>query len=89
MVSLTMEIPQFFIDKVIDAPVVLVERVGRVLCTGTGPGFEPRHRAGKGWRGRWESDSQVTCHPNQVQTAVLHGQTCLTSHTSVPPPPPA
>ena len=27
MVSLTMEIPQFFIDKVIVAPVVLVERL--------------------------------------------------------------
>ena len=31
MVSLTMEIPQFFIDKVSDAPVVQVERVP-VLC---------------------------------------------------------
>ena len=27
MVSLTIEIPQFFLDKVIDAPVVLFERV--------------------------------------------------------------
>ena len=27
-------------------------------------GLTPAIRAGKGWRGRRESDSQVTCHPN-------------------------
>ena len=33
---------------------------------------------GPGWRGRRESDSQVT-HPNWVHTAVWHGQTRHTS----------
>ena len=34
------------------------------LCTGTGPRPPPSGR--KGWRGRRESDSQVTCHPDSL-----------------------
>ena len=60
----------------------------RALCTGTGPGLTPAIRAGKGWRGRRESDSQVTCHPIHCMTAVWHGQTRHTSTTSAPPPQP-
>ena len=61
---------------------------GRALCTGTGPGFDPRHKGGEGVAGCRESDSQVTCHPNSLQAAVWHGQTRHTSTTSAPPPPP-
>ena len=43
------------VHKVVDVPVVLVVRVGRALCTGTGPGVTPATRAEKGWRGRRES----------------------------------
>ena len=47
-VLLTMKSPQLqFIDQVIDVPVVLVVRVGRALCTGTGPGLTPGIRAGR------------------------------------------
>ena len=63
MVLRTIEIPQFHFDKVIDVPVVKVVRVGRALCTGTGPGLTPAIRAGKGWRAG-SLDSQVFCHPN-------------------------
>ena len=45
-------------------PGLLHEAWCSVGCTGTGPGLTPAIRAGKGWRGRRESDSQVTCHPN-------------------------
>ena len=48
----------------------------------------PAIRVEKGWRGRRESDSQVTCHPIHCMTAVWHGQTRYTSTTSAPPPPP-
>ena len=90
-VQLPIGIPQLPVDKVVDVPVLLVERVPHVpswrrqscsgvstascglklvhrcswvLCTGTGPGLTPAIMAGKGWRGRRESDSKVTCHPN-------------------------
>ena len=46
MVLRTIGIPQFHFDKVIDVPVVQVERVGRVLCTGSG--FTPCHKGGEG-----------------------------------------
>ena len=75
---LTMEIPQFVFDKMIDVPVVQVRAsssgavveetaefgvstascgmklalgAGRALCTGTGPGFDPRHQGGEGVAG--------------------------------------
>ena len=51
----------------------------------TKAGWTPTIRAGKGWRGRRESDSQVTCHPTHCMTAVWHGQTrhtCTTSATT-------
>ena len=35
----------------------------RAVYTGTRPGLTPAIRAGKWWRGRRESDSQVFCHP--------------------------
>ena len=54
MVLVTVEIPQFHFDKVIDVPVLKVVRVGRVLCTCTGPGPTPAIRAGKGCLGRRE-----------------------------------
>ena len=49
--------------------------------------MNPAFRAEKGWRGRRESDSQVTCHPIHCMTAVWHGQTRHTSTMSAPQPP--
>ena len=46
--------------------------LGRALCTGTARVLTPAIRAEKGLRGRWKSDSQVTCHPNQLHAAVWH-----------------
>ena len=82
-------IPQFLVCKVIDVPVVQVERVPSAVVEETavlrcvdrfmrheacsrlgscaqaqGQGLPPAIRAGRGRRGRWESDSQVICHPN-------------------------
>ena len=66
MVFVTIESPQFPVGKVIDVPVVKVVRVGRALCTGTGPGLTPAIRVGKGWRGRRElaprcSATRINC----------------------------
>ena len=58
------------VPVVMDVPVIMQRRwfataqVGRALCTGTGPELTPAIWAEKGWRGRRESASQVTCHPN-------------------------
>ena len=49
-----------FIDKVLDVPVcrfgayACFKKLGWALCTGTGPGWTPAMRAGKGCRGRRE-----------------------------------
>ena len=57
-VQIIIEIPQLLVDAVADVPVVRVVQVSRV------PSWEETVefaiRAGKGWRGRRESDSQVT-----------------------------
>ena len=68
MVFETIESPQFPVGTVIDVPVVMVVRVGRALCTGTGPGLIPAIRTGKGWRRRWElaprrSATRIRCMP--------------------------
>ena len=77
-IPMVIEILQLqFVDKVVDVPVVVLMlvvvqrqvpcwllRLFRAVCTGTRPGLTPAIRAGKGWRGRRESVSQVFCHPN-------------------------
>ena len=37
--------------------------LGGALCTGTGPGFDPRHQGGEGVAGSPGACSQVFCHP--------------------------
>ena len=50
-------------EKTVEIPQlqhVEARTLGGALCTGTRPGLTPAIGAGKGWRGRRESDSQVT-----------------------------
>ena len=61
-----------------------------------GQGLTTAIRAGKGWRGRRESDSQVTCHPIHCmrcgawteRSYKLNVRTTTTTTTTPPPPPP-
>ena len=48
--------------------------------------LRPAGRCDPGWRGRWESDSQVTCHPNKVHasTKTNHQHSVRTTTTTKP-----
>ena len=63
-------------------------RLFRAVCTGTRPGLTPAIRAGKGWRGRRESDSHVFCHPDSVQLCAWQDRLPRVTQRSEPPPPP-
>ena len=41
---------------------------------------------GSGWRGRWESDSQVFCHPNSVHFCGDVDKLIVVGVSSAPPP---
>ena len=79
------------VPAVMDVPVIIQRRwfaaalVGKALCTGTGSGLPPAIRAEKGWRGRRESYSQVTCQP--IHCMLLVCLVCLDKHTCQAPRP--
>ena len=68
----------------------LLDWVMRALRTGTGPGLTPAIRAGKGWRGRRECYSQVTCHSNSVHAhwRVMEKHSWHVTVSEPPPPTP-